>query len=809
METFDTTEENMALPKKRKPIFIVLAAVLVLAAVGAALLLGGRQPKDYIGSVAADNTITLRGVEKAGMYTLRYANAKGDLSGYADICTLEVTTPARAVSYDALIPENSAPAGATMIAVYNESGERVGVIDLGSLAVDYGKKLYSFGAISDVHIGFETAKDDFKNALRYLSDTEQVSFIGIAGDLTSNAIDTQYTTYKNIVSNYASVPVYAITGNHDTETYRGSNVSGIISNYTGQPLYYSFEYNGDVYIMLGVEAEKGGAHLATGELQWLYETLEKNRSSRCFIFTHVYLNNSSGDPGNIYGFDLWSGTEEEVLLSLLDHYPNVTIFHGHSHVEFALQALDESTNVHTASGYNSVHIPSITAPRTGTLEGGSIRSNYVHEKSEGYVVDVYEDGIVLRGRDFVGEAFLPIAHYYIPTPVRTVDAETYTDDTGTIDPAATFTNFSITYDLPHATAGNAAQTVREGFSFATSIVPEWGYVADEIRVTMGGTDITDSVVTDSSIYISSVTGDVVISASTYYTTINVADIVGYRNDTRMSQQTGELKEQAGYAATDGYIALEPNAVYQIRGLDLSTNKDYCMLSVYDQTFSLWTSATFGPERTYPFVFPTDDAPMLTIDRNELGDLVITVAEDLFTNSDFNRGRNFRICGYGFGEDLFITKNQDLPEMDAKPEDEDPDNLIDAVAFRDNTRISQSTGELKEQEGYAATEGYVKLEPGAVYRISGLDFGHNSDYCMMMLYNESFVQWTAVTFGPDVSYPFNSPTDSSPVLRIDCGQDGTLIVTVAEDLLNNASMNQGRYFRICGFGSGENLNISKN
>ena len=48
-----------------------------------------------------------------------------------------------------------------------------------------------------------------------------------------------------------------------------------------------------------------------------------------------------------------------------------------------------------------------------------------------------------------------------------------------------------------------------------------------------------------------------------------------------------------------------------------------------------------------------------------------------------------------------------------------------------------------------------------------------------------------------------------MLRIDCEQDGTLIVTVAEDLLSNPAMNNGRYFRICGFGSGENLVISKN
>ena len=54
----------------------------------------------------------------------------------------------------------------------------------------------------------------------------------------------------------------------------------------------------------------------------------------------------------------------------------------------------------------------------------------LHKK--GYVMDVYENGVHLRGRDFVKGAFLPIASYWLDTTLQTVAAGTYTDSTGTI-----------------------------------------------------------------------------------------------------------------------------------------------------------------------------------------------------------------------------------------------------------------------------------------------------------------------------------------------------------------------------------------
>jgi hypothetical protein len=167
-----------------------------------------------------------------------------------------------------------------------------------------------------------------------------------------------------------------------------------------------------------------------GELQWLYETLEANRNRRCFVFFHVFPWGDCGNANGIYPNNLFTGTPGSVFQSLLSHYKNVTLFHGHSHLKFYLQTVDKKANYSNAFGYRSVHIPSLAVPRD-VNEAGTSYAN-IYADSEGYVVDVYENGIHLRGRDFVKNEFIPIASYWLDTTLQTIPAGTYTDSTGTI-----------------------------------------------------------------------------------------------------------------------------------------------------------------------------------------------------------------------------------------------------------------------------------------------------------------------------------------------------------------------------------------
>jgi len=329
--------------------------------------------------------------------------------------------------YKHFIPQNIAPCEARKLEVY-KSGVKIGEFGLQELRMPItGKKVYSFGALSDVHITYDTATSDFQTALTYLNNDVNVEFTCICGDLTADGKPDEFMLYKSIVDNYSTdTPVYAITGNHDS--YTTPMVDEAILPYTGHPMYYSFEHNDDVFIMCGEWQEWNEYLFSEGKLQWLYETLEANRNKRCFVFFHVFPWGDCGNPNNWYPTNLFTGTQGTVFQSLMVHYKNVTLFHGHSHWKFDLQEIDKKANYSDALGFRSIHIPSLSVPRDRVNDS----LTYMYAESEGYVVDVYENGIHLRGRDFVKEEFLPIASYWIDTALVEVEANTFTDTTGTI-----------------------------------------------------------------------------------------------------------------------------------------------------------------------------------------------------------------------------------------------------------------------------------------------------------------------------------------------------------------------------------------
>ena len=370
--------------------------------------------------------------------------------------------------YTHFIRQNVAPSTAKNITVYNPKGKQVGTITLGSLTEPQrGEKQCSFGALSDVHYQYDTAPEDFHRALTYLNEQEDVAFTCICGDLTSGGTAAELTAYKKAVDTYSpNTPVYAMMGNHDVR----AGLMDSIQDYTGHPNYFSITNGNDVFIFVGNVADWTTDVLSTEELQWLYETLEANRNRRCFLFEHIRPTEGCGNAMGLYqrsGITDWGGTCGTVFESLLSHYHNVVFFHGHSHLKFYLQEHDELANYDNLRGCHSIHIPSLAVPRDSDWAVDPSITD-VYSDSEGYVVDVYENGIHLRGRDFIKEEFLPIASYWLDTTIREVEAGTYVDSTGTIDTNGTIIaeddgagNVKITSSIIQAAddgAGNVAVT---------------------------------------------------------------------------------------------------------------------------------------------------------------------------------------------------------------------------------------------------------------------------------------------------------------------------------------------------------------
>jgi hypothetical protein len=289
----------------------------------------------------------------------------------------------------------------------------------------------------------------------------------------STGVDSEWTNFKTHVDTYSpNIPVYISAGNHDAG--QSGKTYEYPIQYTGNPLYYSFEQGDDVFIMFGMTCWNAPP-FSDESLQWLYETLEVNRNKRCFVFQHAMRKGHAGDASGRYSWDALNNTNGKVFLSLMEHYKNVLWFHGHSHCEFEQQdtlSLPNS-NYDRAFGCHSIHVPSCCMTRNED-------NGYDYEDSEGYVVDVYENGIHLRGRDFIAKKFLPIASYWIDTKLTEISENSYVDTRGVI--------VTPSYE-PILPEGATYEIDKRYSAILTSPSERGGFIAVRIPISTDGTSI--------------------------------------------------------------------------------------------------------------------------------------------------------------------------------------------------------------------------------------------------------------------------------------------------------------------------------
>ncbi|MBP3550276.1 MAG: metallophosphoesterase [Alistipes sp.] len=362
----------------------------------------------------------------SGLYTLVYEDASClPLADYADICTLTIDELAY---YEDFIDVNIAPREANTIGIYDSAGERKGSILLSDFRPDFTQKpLYSFGLLSDVHIGRAVInpESDFSNALSFFN-AKGVAHTCICGDITQNGKEAEYSSYKSILP-VSKAPVYTVTGNHDATT-SGINLD-LWSQYIDQPIVYerSVTTNGNVdhFLFLGMSIWNFNAPYLEEHLAWLEEKLEEYRNDRCFIITHLFFPDRAGNLNGIYPSGNWlRGEQLERLQRLCDKYVNSIWFSGHSHWEWQLQKYQDRANIYRGyagtqptSGW-CVHVPSCGVPITSD---GTTRVDNT-PGSEGAVVEVYENHIDILGIDFASNKYLPIATYRLNTAIQEIAA---------------------------------------------------------------------------------------------------------------------------------------------------------------------------------------------------------------------------------------------------------------------------------------------------------------------------------------------------------------------------------------------------
>ncbi len=363
----------------------------------------------------------------SGTFNLYYADNEGNkLEYYTTIKSATISSDNSSLKLDGLIIPNKC----TQILVEQDNTS----LCLAKIPEEYlGKKDYTFSALSDPHFN---KGNYFVTALDFL-DGLGIDFVGVAGDVTGNGESSYMQRFNNAIKD-RKYPVYTVGGNHDTPAIsNGAWIANMNTDITTNLevvniatngidfVYKPDKMGGDVFVFLTQtswsypESPDSDEYtiLTKEQLDWLSGVFEEYKDTTVYLFFHTLLSAPDGSQasavGNLvtpsgYSYSLpysYGAADEVEFRSLLKKYKNVIYFSGHSHWMFELEKYNINLNVSNFNGDYAymVHVPSVCEPRN--IDENGDRISKTGDFSEGWILDVYDDAIILTPVDFLGEIF--------------------------------------------------------------------------------------------------------------------------------------------------------------------------------------------------------------------------------------------------------------------------------------------------------------------------------------------------------------------------------------------------------------------
>lgn len=285
-----------------------------------------------------------------------------------------------------------------------------------------GSLLLSVFILTDPHISEELPQhtNRLKAALKQINQfSGPVEGLMFTGDVTDFGRDSDYKLFQKIVGGFKLPPIHANMGNHDyyniwLDRSGAFNREGMpngktdaqsrerFQKYFGlEHPYYDVWLNGVHFIFLSQETyvqEKPdvgeGAWYSDAQLAFLKEKLAAHKDgSPVFVMIHQPLPPAGQDGGT---HRLIRG---KAFREILRPYANVFVFSGHTHLAIG-------KNSYNKDRFHWFHNSSVTRVRAN--------SNSDLGLSQGYYVQVYENEVVLRGREFSNQTWLKDAEWRIP-----------------------------------------------------------------------------------------------------------------------------------------------------------------------------------------------------------------------------------------------------------------------------------------------------------------------------------------------------------------------------------------------------------
>lgn len=283
---------------------------------------------------------------------------------------------------------------------------------LNSELIKHKLPLYRFGVLSDTHYYKDyNAVNKTKSAINSFK-SRGAEFICHCGDVGTFKVIEPETIGRNIVDfcNYANsaecgIPIYAVKGNHDISTQN----QPWIDNIKTQP-NFTFTKNNDMFIFLSMD------YCATEQIRKYTEAIAFLKTlnvtnKRCFLFIHYPWYNTCGTrQGEVYGFEQ-NNLEQYEIYNYFSK--NLVAFSGHSHYKLEVQTILQQYNMNVFLDSNSK--TSISCPSVGYArdENGILIS--AQNVVQGWICDVYADGVRVIGIDLYNNKLLNEYTYYIKT----------------------------------------------------------------------------------------------------------------------------------------------------------------------------------------------------------------------------------------------------------------------------------------------------------------------------------------------------------------------------------------------------------
>ncbi len=290
---------------------------------------------------------------------------------------------------------------------------------------------YSFQVLTDLHASSSLPCHipNLKMALRDVAKNSPDS-IGIftAGDNTDRGQQDQYDlllqTINEIKAEVVLPPITFAIGNHD-EVYGGTyqeEVERFINNFKAPGLYYTVEKNGTKFIILGSEEQSTAGTISDTQLAWVESELQKTDPSKpVFLILHQPLKDTvsgtlSWKNATVQRWYLGESASAK-LHAILKNYPNAVLFSGHTHSSF-----EQERPMLYGEGADATFI---NAASTAYLWGDD---NVDFQGSQGLYVEVYEDYILVKGRDFTRQKWCGVAQFLIPLNASSSAADLVSDN---------------------------------------------------------------------------------------------------------------------------------------------------------------------------------------------------------------------------------------------------------------------------------------------------------------------------------------------------------------------------------------------